>query len=205
MEFSEKLKRLRKEHGMTQESLSRQINISRTAVSKWESGRGFPNIDALKNISRVFKVPVDELLSGDEMRHVDDSSSVSLPPQRRSALYFSLDFSGILLMFLPLYGKLIDGYIYSVNLFHHTDAGYLQIPFFVIASWWIFLGAIGLVCRFFASERVERAAARFSFAHASFIVLSFAATREPYATALVFLILLFKTWILVRPLMKNRA
>ena len=64
MEFNEKLQELRKQKGFTQEELAELLFVSRTAVSKWESGRGYPNIDSLKAISKLFSVTIDELLSG---------------------------------------------------------------------------------------------------------------------------------------------
>lgn len=67
MEFNEKLQELRKHKGLTQEELAELLFVSRTAVSKWESGRGYPNIDSLKAIARFFGVTIDELLSGDEL------------------------------------------------------------------------------------------------------------------------------------------
>ena len=54
MEFNEKLQELRKQKGFTQEELAELLFVSRTAVSKWESGRGYPNIDSLKAISKLF-------------------------------------------------------------------------------------------------------------------------------------------------------
>ena len=66
-EFNEKLQQLRKRRDLTQEELADQLYVSRTAVSKWESGRGYPNIDSLKAISKYFSVTIDELLSGDEL------------------------------------------------------------------------------------------------------------------------------------------
>ena len=62
MEFNEKLQELRKQKGLTQEALAEALFVSRTAVSKWESGRGYPNIDSLKGIAKFFGVTVDELL-----------------------------------------------------------------------------------------------------------------------------------------------
>ena len=56
MEFHEKLQELRKQRGMTQEELATALYVSRTAVSKWESGRGYPSIDSLKAISGFFGV-----------------------------------------------------------------------------------------------------------------------------------------------------
>ena len=63
MEFHEKLQELRKQKGLTQEELSQQLYVSRTAISKWESGRGYPNIDSLKAIAKFFSVTVDQLIS----------------------------------------------------------------------------------------------------------------------------------------------
>ncbi len=55
MELSEKLQELRKEKGLTQEELAREaLFVSRTAISKWESGRGVPNIESLKSNFKVF-------------------------------------------------------------------------------------------------------------------------------------------------------
>ncbi|MDD5937467.1 MAG: helix-turn-helix transcriptional regulator [Clostridiales bacterium] len=56
MEFNEKLQELRKQRGLTQEELAELLYVSRTAVSKWKSGRGYPNIDSLKAISKCFPV-----------------------------------------------------------------------------------------------------------------------------------------------------
>ncbi len=67
MEFNEKLQQLRRNHNLTQEQLAEQLYVSRTAISKWESGRGYPNIESLKCISKLFSVTIDELLSSDEL------------------------------------------------------------------------------------------------------------------------------------------
>ena len=67
MEFHEKLQELRKQKGLTQEELAARLYVSRTAISKWESGRGYPNLDSLKAIAKFFSVTLDELLSTDEV------------------------------------------------------------------------------------------------------------------------------------------
>jgi transcriptional regulator with XRE-family HTH domain len=61
MEFHEKLQELRKNKGLTQEELAKELYVSRTAISKWESGRGYPSIDSLKEISKFFSVSIDDL------------------------------------------------------------------------------------------------------------------------------------------------
>ena len=67
MEFHEKLQELRKQKGLTQEELAGHLYVSRTAVSKWESGRGYPGIDSLKAIAAFFSTTVDALLCTDEI------------------------------------------------------------------------------------------------------------------------------------------
>ena len=67
MEFHEKIQILRKNRGMTQEELAEALFVSRTAVSKWESGRGYPSIDSLKEISGFFSITIDDLLSGEKL------------------------------------------------------------------------------------------------------------------------------------------
>ena len=67
MEFHEKLQELRKNRGLTQEELAEALYVSRTAISKWESGRGMPSIESLKAISKFFAVTLDDLLSSEEL------------------------------------------------------------------------------------------------------------------------------------------
>ena len=70
MEFNEKLQELRKQKGITQEELAKAIFVSRAAVSKWESARGYPGIDSLKAISVYFSVSIDELISSSEVNTI---------------------------------------------------------------------------------------------------------------------------------------
>ena len=51
MEFNEKLQQLRTGKNLTQEQLAEQLYVSRTAISKWESGKGYPNIETLSRSS----------------------------------------------------------------------------------------------------------------------------------------------------------
>lgn len=56
MTFGEKIKKLRTSRNLTQEELAGKIYVTRTAVSKWESDRGYPNIESLKAIARFFQL-----------------------------------------------------------------------------------------------------------------------------------------------------
>ena len=62
MLFNEKLKMLRKESNLTQEELAEKLNVSRQAITKWESGDGTPDIENLKQISNLFNTTIDELV-----------------------------------------------------------------------------------------------------------------------------------------------
>ena len=77
MEFNEKLQELRKNKGLTQEELAEVLFVSRTAVSKWESGRGYPSIDSLKEIANYFSVTIDELLSGEKIISIAEKENKS--------------------------------------------------------------------------------------------------------------------------------
>lgn len=63
MSFAENLKLIRKERNITQEELAELLNVSRQAVSKWESGNGYPETEKLLIISRELKVSLDYLLN----------------------------------------------------------------------------------------------------------------------------------------------
>ena len=62
MTFGEKLQEARKRAGLSQELLSEKLSVSRSAVAKWESGGGMPDIDNLKAISQLLDVSIDYLL-----------------------------------------------------------------------------------------------------------------------------------------------
>ena len=60
--FSDKLKTLRKQAQLSQEQLAEKLNVSRQAVTKWETGAGVPDIENLRAISALFRVSLDDLL-----------------------------------------------------------------------------------------------------------------------------------------------
>ena len=66
MKFDEKLQKLRKASGLSQEALADKLNISRQAVSKWESGVSYPETDKLIQMSKIFNCSLDELVNDTE-------------------------------------------------------------------------------------------------------------------------------------------
>ena len=71
MMFNEKLKELRKKKGLTQEDLASELNVSRQAITKWESGDGATDIDNLRNIALFFHVSVDYLIDNKAEQIID--------------------------------------------------------------------------------------------------------------------------------------
>lgn len=78
MEFSKMLKNKRKQLGLSQEELAEKINVSRQAVTKWETGKGMPDISNLISLNNEFDMSLDELIKGDEVikkKIIRDSNS----------------------------------------------------------------------------------------------------------------------------------
>ena len=97
MEFHEKLTELRKQRGLTQEELAGHLFVSRTAVSKWESGRGYPNLDSLKAIAVFFSVTVDDLLSTETVLTIAEGENRARKTLNAHLRGF-LDLSAVLLL-----------------------------------------------------------------------------------------------------------
>ena len=77
MLFNEKLKKLRKEEGLTQEQLAEKLNVSRQAITKWETGEGVPDIENIKQISNLFNVTIDELLKEEKNINIEKREKYS--------------------------------------------------------------------------------------------------------------------------------
>ena len=101
MEFNEKLQELRKQKGLTQEELADCLYVSRTAVSKWESGRGYPSIDSLKAIAKFFSVTVDQLISTDEILVIVEEDHKEKKMHLCDLAFGLVDICTAMLLFLP--------------------------------------------------------------------------------------------------------
>ena len=117
MEFNEKLQELRKQKGLTQEELAEALFVSRTAISKWESGRGYPNIDSLKAIAKFFGVTIDELLSGDELLTIAEEDTKQKESHFRDLVFGLLDCSIAMFFFLPFFGQKTNAIIQECHLY----------------------------------------------------------------------------------------
>lgn len=66
MDFNNQLKRIRESNGLTQEQLSKILNVSRQSISSWEVGRNFPDLEMIVIISKEFNISLDQLIMGDK-------------------------------------------------------------------------------------------------------------------------------------------
>ena len=194
MEFHEKLQELRKKKGLTQEELAEMLFVSRTAVSKWETGRGYPSIDSLKVIAGFYKVTIDELLSGDELLSIAESDGREKERHLCDLVTGLLDSSAILLLFLPLFGQWEGEQVRSVSLLMFSAATPLLRGAYLAAVLGMALWGMGTL----ALQNCSRAGWMRWKGTGSLLlnavgVLVFILGRQPYAAALAFLFLAIKT------------
>lgn len=193
MEFHEKLQELRKSKGLTQEELAEALFVSRTAVSKWESGRGYPSIDSLKEISTYFSVSIDDLLSGEKLILIAEKENKSNIQHICDLLFSTTDILSFLLILLPLYPKTVDGYIYSVNLWMYDEtAVYNKTVYWLLFLALIASGVWKLLQSHWKAEKGKNALTTFSFILGITVVLCLVLAREAYAAAMAILLLLIK-------------
>ena len=199
MEFNEKLQELRKHKGLTQEELAELLFVSRTAVSKWESGRGYPNIDSLKAIARFFGVTIDELLSGDELLTIAEKDTEQKENHIRDLVFGLLDISVAVFFFLPLFGQKVNGIIQEVSLLSLTGiASYLRIAYFVVAIGIAVFGIITLALQKCQQLFWVRNKNRISLILNAVGVTLFIISTQPYAAILLFVFLVIKGLMLIK-------
>ena len=133
MEFHEKLQKLRADEGLTQEELAEKLYVSRTAISKWESGRGYPSIDSLKTIAKHFHVTLDELIGTEEIVTLAEQDKKDAVKKHTALLCGILDCFTVLMLFLPVYASHGTGAVSSVPVFALTGISrWLQIVFIAV-------------------------------------------------------------------------
>jgi transcriptional regulator with XRE-family HTH domain len=193
MDFGGKLQELRKSRGMTQEELAEALFVSRTAISKWESGRGYPNIDSLKEISAFFGVTIDELLTGERLLSIAEREKKESMRRLCDQLLGGADLLAVVLMILPLYPKTVEGFVYSVNLFQYVETS----EFNRLIYWGLFLGLVALgiiklVITQLGAGKGQKTVTCTSMAAGMAAVIFLALAREAYAVTAAFLLLALK-------------
>ena len=198
MEFNEKLQELRKGRSLTQEELAEELFVSRTAISKWESGRGYPSIDSLKVISRFFAVTIDELICSEEMISVAENEKKEYARKNLSLLCSTLDILPALLLFLPVFGNGTDtpraGTVWDLT----GTVLWIRVLFVVVISLSILNGGYGVILSRFDRPAWNRRGLITGFALSIAGTGVFLLTRQPYAGVLCFALLVIKGFLVMR-------
>ena len=199
MEFNEKLQALRKQKALTQEELAEILFVSRTAVSKWESGRGYPNIESLKAISKFFGVTIDELLSGDALLTIAEEDTRQKETFIFDMVFGLLDCSIAMFFFLPFFGQEADAMIQAVSLLSLTEiAPYLRMVYMAAVIAMTVSGILTLAlqncCQAFWVKNKRNLSLAFNAVGAFLFIIG----SQPYAAAFLFLFLVIKGLMLVK-------
>ena len=199
MELSEKLQQLRKQKELTQEQLAQALFVSRTAVSKWESGRGYPSIDSLKAIASFFSISVDELLSGEELLAAAQEDRNTLRSHTRDLVFGSLDLSAAMLLFLPILGQTANGAVQTVSLLSLTEiASYLKTAYLFAVFGMMAAGLSTLalqLCRHGLWSKIKSA---LSLGINAAGALLFIIGQQPYAAIFLLTALTIKALLLIK-------
>ncbi len=193
MEFHEKLRELRNQKNLTQEELSEILFVSRTAISKWESGRGYPNIDSLKAISKYFGITIDELLSNRELIDIAENDSHQKTQHMRDLV------SGLIDCFIPLFGQQEGGIIRQVSLLSLQETPlYMKAAYFAIILLTVACGIATLALQNYSSIIWTKIKTVLSMILTTISVMIFIVSLEPYAAFFTFVLLVIKGVLLLK-------
>ena len=199
MEFNEKLQELRKNKGLTQEELAEALYVSRTAISKWESGRGYPSIDSLKEVAKYFSVTIDELLSSNEVLSIAEEDNKQKEKHLRSLVFGLLDISVLMFFFLPFFGQKANGVVQEVSLLSLNEiTTYLKTAYYAIVISIAVYGILTLAfqnCqKIFWTKNRDKISLILNVA----AVLLFIISSQVYAGAFLFIFLVIKALMLIK-------
>ena len=199
MEFNEKIQELRKSKGLTQEELAEALYVSRTAISKWESGRGYPSIDSLKEIAKYFSVTIDELLSTDEVLTIAEKDNKQKEKHLRSLVFGLLDISVLMFFFLPFFGQKANGIVEEVSLLSLNGiAGYLQITYYAVVICIAVYGILTLTFQNCQKMFWVQNRDKISLIFNAVAVLLFIISSQVYVGAFLFIFLAIKALMLIK-------
>jgi transcriptional regulator with XRE-family HTH domain len=199
MELSEKLQELRKQKGLTQEELAGHLFVSRTAVSKWESGRGYPSIDSLKEIAKFFSVSIDELLSSEQALIMAKEENKQKESRFCDLVFGLLDVSVAMFFFMPLFGQRVDEVIQGVSLLSLNETAlFLRIGYYILVIAMVVVGVLILALQNSGNELWVKAKHKISCLLSMMGMLLFVISTQPYAAVFLFVFLMIKVFLLMK-------
>ena len=115
MSVGENIRQLRLQYDLTQEELASKIYVTRNAISKWETDKGIPSIDNLKQLATIFKVTLDQIVNEEDRIIMTMENTVKLQNFKEIfasiGIFLTYSINGI---FLPYIFISLDGYNYPV-------------------------------------------------------------------------------------------
>ena len=199
MEFSKKIQELRNKNKLTQEQFAEKLYVSRTAVSKWESGKGYPSIDSLKALSKFFGITIDELLSGEELLIIAEEDTNQMRNYFRDLVFGLLDICIAMFFFVPFFGQATNESVQAVSLLSFIEtSSYLRIFYFVIVISIITLGILTLSLQKCQNTFWLKIKSKISLIFNVTGILIFIISTQPYAAAFMFILLIIKTLLLIK-------
>jgi len=199
MEFNEKLQKLRTAQNMTQEELAEKLYVSRAAISKWESGRGYPNIDSLKAIAKFFNVTIDELICSEEIILLAEEDIKEKHNRYTELICGILDCLMVLLLFIPVFGEQQADQIAAVSLLILTGiSAWQKTVFLAVVIITVLNGFSAIVISNFDKRAWNRYLLVTGIALSIIGTLLFILARQPYAGVLFLSILIVKGFLLVK-------
>ncbi len=199
MEFNKKLQELRKQKQLTQEELAKALFVSRTAVSKWESGRGYPSIDSLKTIAAFFDITIDELLSADELLTIAKEDANQTQTHYRDLVFGLLDLSVAMFLFLPFFAQKTNGIIVETSLLNLTEISLpLKFIYFIIVLINVFWGILTLALQNVNKTFWVQNKSKISLTLSALGVILFIISPQPYAAIFLLAFLIIKAFLLIK-------
>ena len=197
MEFCDKIKKIRTDNNLTQEQFAEKLYVSRTAVSKWESGKGYPSIDSLKYMSKLFNISIDDLLSSEEILDIAEQDKQQKIKKNNGFIFGAFDLLSLFMIILPLYAFTVNNYIYSVSLFAKNDLlNYIKISYLVSYIILFIIGIIEIILSLLGKEKIQKYLNIISISIHLLVILFLIMTKEPYAFSLIFMLFVFKSFLL---------
>ena len=199
MTFGEKLKKLRNENRLTQDELAERLYVTRTAISKWETDKGYPNIESLKAIARFFSITVDDLLSSDEILTIAEEDQKQARKRFIDLIFGLLDICNSLLLFLPLFASKSGDVIKESSLLMLSGVSdYLKIAYFAVVIGTVAFGILTFVFSGCTAKAWKRSKIKISLALGVLSVLLFMISLQPYASVFAFSLLIIKVVLLLK-------
>ena len=151
MDIGEKINKIRKMSGMTQEELAEKLNVSRQTISKWEKGISSPDLECAVSLCELFQLSLDDFMKGDQTVKKEEKLSLQdmMKINRRSQKKTSLLLSGLFFLVIGFLAALFIAALSSTTdsieymLYRYIATGqYVYAP---VDYWRLILPIISLV------------------------------------------------------------